>query len=178
MQGFHLVVPAILCRLHNTHLQPSYMALDIGPIDAVPRHAGKCTRPCCSVPLLSPRKEGSINSLMNRDHEEVCTLSRGVRFQPLSAPLQGSIRFLLVPVPAPPSADFAACFPPSHRNTGLKTIKGAIQGFHVPLAQVCRVRCLLWTGRRMGHESAFQRRCSHLRYRFGSSVRATSACYR
>ena len=34
-----------------------------------------------------------------------------VMFQPLSTPLQGSVRFLLVPVPAPPSADFAVCFP-------------------------------------------------------------------
>jgi len=55
--------------------------------------------------------------------------------------------------------------------------KGAIRGFHVPLAEVRRVRCLLWTGRRMGHESAFGRRCSHLHCRFGPSVIATSACF-
>src|ERR1700674_1877642 len=51
----------------------------------------------------------------------------------------------------------------------------AIRGFHVPLAEVCRVRRLLSTGRRMGHERAQPRRCSHLHHRFGSSVKATSA---
>ena len=30
----------------------------------------------------------------------------------------------------------------------------------------------------MGHESARSRRCSHLHYRFGASVKATSACSR
>ena len=53
---------------------------------------------------------------------------------------------------------------------------GAIRGFHVPLAEVRRVRCLLLIGKRMGHERAWSKRCSHLHYHFGSSVVATSAC--
>ena len=39
--------------------------------------------------------------------------------QPLSAPLQDGIRFLHRPVPAAPSADFAARFPRGRRATGL-----------------------------------------------------------
>jgi len=42
--------------------------------------------------------------------------------------------------------------------------KGAIRDFHVPLTEVRRVRCLLSTGRPMGHERACKKRCSHLRY--------------
>src|ERR1700692_2921025 len=47
----------------------------------------------------------------------------------------------------------------------------AIRGFHVPPAKVRRVRCLLSTGRRMGHEGVMIKRRSHLRYRL---VRAWS----
>lgn len=52
---------------------------------------------------------------MSRDHKDVCTLSRKVMFQPLSVPLQNGIRFFLVPVPAAPRADFAACCPSRER---------------------------------------------------------------
>ena len=62
------------------------------------------------------------------------------------------------------------------RLCSLLSPKGAIRVSHVPLAEVRRVRCLLSTGRHMGHESAFGKRCSHLRCRFGSSVIATCAC--
>ena len=103
LQGFHLVVSANLCCLHNTRLQPSYLTLNIGPTDAVPRHARRCTRPCCSVQLLSLRLDGSINSLVKRDHKEVGPISREVILQPLSIPLQNGLRFFLVPLPAAPT---------------------------------------------------------------------------
>ena len=37
---------------------------------------------------------------MTKDHKEVCPFSREVLLQPLSAPLQDSIRFFLFPLPA------------------------------------------------------------------------------
>ena len=111
LQGSHLVVPAVLCCLHNTRLQPPYMTLSRGPIDAMPRHARRCTRPCCCVHLLSSREVGSTYSLVKRDHKEVCPLSRRVMSQPLSVPLPNGVRFFLNPVPAPPQADLAACCP-------------------------------------------------------------------
>src|ERR1700674_1279095 len=67
---------------------------------------------------------------------------------------------------------------PHHHGQTLRPAvsrRRAIRGFHVPLAEVCRVRRLLSTGRRMGHERAQPKRCSHLHHRFGSSVKATSA---
>src|SRR5438552_3635065 len=109
LQGFHLVVPAALCCLHNTRLQPPYLTLSIGPIDAMPRHARRCTRPCCCFHLRSSREVGSTYSLVKRDHKEVCPLSRRVMSQPLSVPLPNGVRFFLNPVPAPPQADLAAC---------------------------------------------------------------------
>ena len=52
---------------------------------------------------------------MRKDHEEVCPLSRGMMLQSLSVPLQGGVRFVLNPVPAPPLADLAACCPRGER---------------------------------------------------------------
>ncbi|MDD5581576.1 MAG: hypothetical protein PHY16_20215, partial [Methylobacter sp.] len=66
---------------------------------------------CCSVHLLSFCKRGSTHSLVTRDHKEVCPLSRGVTFKPLSTRLQGGISFFLVPLPAPPSASLAVRLP-------------------------------------------------------------------
>jgi len=49
---------------------------------------------------------------MRRHHREVCPLSRGVRLQPLSGPLQVGLRLLPVPLPAAPSAPLTSRFPP------------------------------------------------------------------
>jgi len=54
---------------------------------------------------------------------EVCTLSREVMFQPLSAPLQRGIRFFHIPLPASPSAHLAMGFPAE---------AGGIQAYPVP----------------------------------------------
>jgi hypothetical protein len=45
--------------------------------------------------LLSPRLDGSKNSLVKRDQEKVCPLSRGVMLQLLSSPLQAMSQNLL-----------------------------------------------------------------------------------
>jgi len=113
-----------------------YVPLDLGPVDAVPRRARRCTCLCCSTHLLSFRKDGSKNSLVMRDHEEVCPLSRRVISQPVSRPLQPGIRFLLVPVPAPPWADLQPAVPEYRERYGVPR----------PLAEVRRVRCLLLIG--------------------------------
>ena len=94
------------CCLHNTRLQPLDLTLNISPCQA-----GRCSRQCNSVHLLFFCKRGSTNSLVTRDHKEVCPLSRGVTFKPLSARLQGGIRFFLIPLPAPPSASLAVRLP-------------------------------------------------------------------
>src|SRR6266436_4417906 len=58
-----------------------------------------------------------------RDHVEVCPLSRGVILplsaQPLSTPLQGSIRLLHLPLPASLWVSFTGRFPTRGRDTGL-----------------------------------------------------------
>ena len=102
---------------------------------------------------------------MRRDPEEVCTLSRRMMFQSLSVPLQHGVRLLLFPAPASPYAGFAACCP-RREQYGFSTFR--LQKY-VGLGVCTRPR-------RMGHESAFGKRCSHLRCRFGSSVIATCAC--
>lgn len=56
---------------------------------------------------------GFFISLATRDQPEVCPLSRGVMFQPLSAPLQDGIRFFRSPLPAVPTARLAARLPAS-----------------------------------------------------------------
>jgi len=83
LQGFRLVMPTFLCCLHNTHLQPSYLTMNIDPIDIVPRHARRRTCQCCSIHLLSSCKKGSTHSLVKRDPEEVCPLSREIFLFPI-----------------------------------------------------------------------------------------------
>ena len=75
-----------------------------------------------------------------------------------------------VSTPIHPITEQRSLFPQSYARTAISRLcsqlspKGAIRGFHVPLAKVHRVRCLLLTGRRMGHESARIKRCSLLQY--------------
>jgi hypothetical protein len=130
------------------------------------RQCWRRTRPCCCVHLHSPHTNGSPSFHAMYHQSDVGPLSCRVTLKPVSAPLQHGIRFFRYPTPAPPWAE----------PYGLLSPKGAIRGFHVPLAEVHRVSCLLSTGRCMGHESVGPRRCSHLHCRFGSSVIAISAC--
>ncbi|KAF1028574.1 MAG: hypothetical protein GAK37_02186 [Pseudomonas sp.] len=52
-----------------------------------------------------------IRDHATKDHAEVCPVSRGGMFHPLSEPLQPGIRFLCDPIPAPPTARLAAHLP-------------------------------------------------------------------
>lgn len=60
----------------------------------------------------------SVRVIATEDHAEVCPVSRGVMFQPLSWPLQPGIRFLCDPIPAPPTV-FLAVHLPKGSDTGL-----------------------------------------------------------
>ena len=137
------------------------------------------TRPVLQRSFAFPHTNGSTNFFATCHQSDVGPLSCQVTLKPVSTPLQRGIRFFQYPRHY--SAAFASSnilLPHHHRQTLRPAVsrKRAIRGFHVPLAEVCRVRRLLSTGRRMGHESERSRRCSHLHHRFGSSVKATSAC--
>jgi hypothetical protein len=55
--------------------------------------------------------EGSVNSLVMKDHVEVCLLSHRIMLQSLSGPLQVGIRFFHNPLPTPLLASLAGRFP-------------------------------------------------------------------
>ncbi len=57
-----------------------------------------------------------------RPHGEVCPLSGGVRFQPLSGPLPAGLRFLPDPLPAVPSVALASRLPRGE-DDGLTTFR-------------------------------------------------------
>lgn len=129
------------------------------------RHARRCTRQCCSVHLLSFRLDGSKNSLVKRDHEEVCPLSRGVISQPLSIQLQNGVRFFLVPLPAAPTVFLAVHLP----------LPAALRAYPVPL--------IFLSGADPPYSPAAQRPRWPTRkepcltaYHFGSSLSAPLAC--
>ena len=62
----------------------------------------------------------SVRRHATKDHAEVCPVSRGVMFQPLSEPLQLGIRFFCNPIAARPTARLAAHLPRGQRY-GLTT---------------------------------------------------------
>ena len=64
--------------------------------------------------VISGVFKGSVNSLVKKDHVEVCfafARDNVAIAQSLSGSLQTGIRFLHTPLPAPLSARLAACFP-------------------------------------------------------------------
>src|SRR5258706_6057268 len=74
-----------------------------------------------------------------KDHAEVCPLSRGMMLlatQSLSARLQGGLRFLRTPMPAPPTAFLAVSLPEW----------AAIRVFRVPPDSHGWFRSCLFTG--------------------------------
>jgi len=57
------------------------------------------------------KQASSVSRLATKDQLEVCPLSRGMMFQPLSEPLQPGIRFFQPPIPAQPTAFLAVRLP-------------------------------------------------------------------
>ena len=57
------------------------------------------------------KQASSVSRLATKDQLEVCPLSRGMMFQPLSGPLQPDVRFLQPPIPAQPTAFLAVRLP-------------------------------------------------------------------
>lgn len=76
-----------------------------------------------------------------KDLLEVCPLSRGVMFQPLSCRLPTSLRFFQIPLPAVLSASLTGRFP-----------RGTLRAYHVPRCSHERFRYALFTGRIVVHD--------------------------
>jgi hypothetical protein len=79
---------------------------------------------------------------------DVRPVGRGLTFVPGDVPTRIrsiTIRHSLLPTSQTHTA--------RNRPCGLSSPKGAIRGFHVSSVRVRRVRCLLWTGRFVDHES-------------------------
>src|SRR5260221_8838234 len=109
LQGFHLVPSASLRCFHDTHLESANVALHGRPVNGKPfgRFAGDRTNSGCCRHLLCLLSR-LIKFSRVQHHREVCPLSRSVMLsmeptQPISAPLQSSLRFLPDLLPAPPS---------------------------------------------------------------------------
>jgi hypothetical protein len=109
-----------LSQLHDTRFEPPCGLLHKRA------HQQGISPPSSVFPL-----EGALpSSLVTSDQAQVCSLSCGVMLpcrlahsrcgqaQPLSAPLQGGLRFLRPPLPTAPPTRLAARFP-SGRTTGL-----------------------------------------------------------
>ena len=86
------------------------------------------------------KQASSVSRLATRDQLEVCPLSRGMMFQPLSGPLQPDVRFLQPPIPTQPTAFLAVRLPEPYRAPA------AIWAYHVPCTLQDRVRACLSTG--------------------------------
>src|ERR1039457_6561238 len=95
------------------------------------------------------RLDDSTNSLVTRDHKDVCPLSREVISQPLSTRLQDGVRFFLVPNPAPPWTDLAA-FCPRRERYGVTTFR--LQKY-VDLGTCCRSGGM-WVTRTQGYRGS------------------------
>jgi hypothetical protein len=109
LQGFYFAPSAFLRCLHDTDLESANVALDGRPVNGIPfrRFAGDRTNSVCCRHLLCLRSR-LIKFSRVQHHGEVCPLLRSVmlsieRTQPISAPLQSSLRFLPDLLPAPPS---------------------------------------------------------------------------
>ena len=109
LQGFYFAPSAFLRCLHDTDLESANVALDGRPVNGIPfrRFAGDRTNSFGCRHLLCPLSR-LIKFSRVQHHGEVCPLSRSVmlsirRTQPISAPLQSSLRFLSDLLPAPPS---------------------------------------------------------------------------
>jgi hypothetical protein len=81
----------------------------------------------CAAVICFASDIGSTNVLEFGHHREVSSVSGEVILshrliegtQPLSARLQGSIRFLAIPIPAPPSIRLTVDLPLAGSDTGL-----------------------------------------------------------
>src|ERR1044071_6585896 len=86
--------------------------------------SGKASASICPLPF----RIGSTRSLARKDQSDVGSLSCRVTLKPVSAPLQGGIRFFRPPKPAPPTDPLAVRLPS----------RAEIRGYHVPLLKSAR----------------------------------------
>jgi hypothetical protein len=84
----------------------------------------------CATPFAFLPKDGSPCVLTTGHPLDVCSLSGRAKFEPVSTPLQGSIRVLHHPIPASPSAHLTAAYLP---------LTGENRAYHVPQSVSGRV---------------------------------------
>ena len=103
LKGFDLSPSSLLCRLHDTGLEPTHIGLGCLPIDVMPslHNVGSCTslfnrHLLCLLYWFSKRSrdERPGGSLLAFAWDDVAGA------QSLSPPLQESLRFLHLPLPA------------------------------------------------------------------------------
>jgi len=119
----------------NASMLPSYL-------EDLPQHR-KTACPLRDRLSLKGRKikqASSVSRLATINQLEVCPLSRGIIFQPLSGSLQPGVRFLQPPIPAQPIAFLAVRLPEPYRA------RAAIRAYHVPYTLQDRVRACLFAG--------------------------------
>jgi hypothetical protein len=145
--------------LHDTHIEPS-PATETG----VGAPANDTTALCTVAAICFPTLNSLPYFLVTRHLMEVCSLSRGAKFEPLSNPLQAGFRFLHHPLPAAPSACLTARFP-----------RGRASGLPCSMCVPEWVRSRLSTG---GVSSAADDSVASApdHMPFGSSLSASLAC--
>ena len=144
LQGFHLAMLAFLRCLHDTRLQPPDLTMTFGPVDPVParRVVGGCTRLLFRSHLLFPLQRFS-NSLVMKDHAEVCSLSRPV-ILPISF-----YRFNRYPLHYRAAFAFSALLYPHYYQLSSQSAcphRAVIRVYRVPHSLQGRVRSHLSTG--------------------------------
>src|SRR6202008_3861959 len=136
LQGLSLVPSALLHRLHDTCLESADLPFDRCPIKGFP--CPVLVQGCTSLRRhLLTLLADLPSSFVTEDQEVVCPLSRRVMSLPVSKPLQIGLCFLPHPLPALPSARFAARLP-SREQYGLAVFR-CVTGMgqvppHVPTA--------------------------------------------
>lgn len=114
-----------------------------------------------------PRTTIGQSSLTMNDRAEVCPLSRGAMFQPLSRPLQSGVRFFRIPLPTAPTAFLMVRLP----------LPAALWAYPVPPKSPSGADPSSSPAAGRPWWPSFQRPL-HTAYRFGSSLSARLACQR
>lgn len=116
--------------------------------------------------ICNPFFTGSSVALVPRRLREVCPLSRGVLFQPLSLPLRDGLCFLPHPLPASPSVGLTALLPQ----------RGTLRAYRVPLEGPDRFRFSLCADGVLCPCQGTEEPLDPPYCLFGASLTASSAC--
>src|SRR5215510_5548887 len=115
LESFHLPPSAGLHRLHDTRLEPTHGAVERGPVKGIPLHlsVGDCTSSydCCHLLCLPDRLAKFSREERPEGSQPAFAWGDVAGAQPLSVPLQDSLRLFPPPVPALRWARLTARFP-------------------------------------------------------------------